>query len=51
MPGINADDGQPHLIQLGPQPCRRCSGLEANPNDVWSVQFDECRDRLWVLAV
>ena len=48
MPGVNADDGQPHLIQLGPQPCRRCSGLEPNPNDVWRVQFDECRDRLRV---
>lgn len=46
MPGVNADDGQPHLIQLGPQPCRRCSGLQPNPNDVWRVQFDECRDRL-----
>ena len=49
MPGVNADDGQPHLIQLGPQPCRLCSGLEPNPKDGWCVQFDECRDRLRVL--
>ena len=48
MPGVNADDGQPHLIQLGPQPRRRCSRLEPNPDDMWCVQFDECRDRLRV---
>jgi hypothetical protein len=46
MPGVNADDGQSHLIQLGPQPRRRCSSLEPNPDDIRCVRFDECRDRL-----
>ena len=31
MSGIDADDGQPHSIQLGPQPRRRCSRLEVRP--------------------
>src|SRR5262245_21176882 len=48
VPGVNADNGKSHLTQFGPQPCRRCSGLESNPNDVWRVQFNKRRDRLRV---
>jgi hypothetical protein len=44
MPGINADDGQSHLIELGPQPRRSCSRLEADTYDMRRMQFDKCCD-------
>jgi hypothetical protein len=34
VPGVDADDGQSQLIQLGPQPCRRCSGFESDPRNM-----------------
>jgi len=37
VPGVDADDGQPQLIQLGPQPCRRCPCFESNPRDMRRV--------------
>jgi hypothetical protein len=37
VPGIDADDRQPQLIQLGPQPGRRCSGFEPDPRDMRRV--------------
>ena len=46
MPGIDADDGQSQLIQLGPKPSRCCSRLEPNPRDMRRMRFDEYRDRL-----
>ena len=46
MPGIDADDGQSQLIQLGPKPSRCCSRLEPNPHDMRRMRFDEYRDRL-----
>jgi hypothetical protein len=46
VPGIDADDWQSQLIQLGPKPSRCCSGLEPNPRDMRRMRFDEYRDRL-----
>ena len=37
VPGGDADDGQPHFIQIGPQPCRRCSRFESDPRDMRRV--------------
>jgi hypothetical protein len=47
MSGIDADDGQPHFIQLGPQPRRRCSRLESDPCGMRRMQPDERRDPRW----
>ena len=48
MPSIDADDRQAHLIQLGPQPGRRCSCLKSDSGDMRRMRLDKCCDRLGV---
>src|SRR6516225_10023042 len=48
VPGIDADDGQPNFVQLGPEPCRCCSRLEPDPCNMRRMRLDECGDCLRV---
>jgi hypothetical protein len=44
VPGIDAEDGQPLFVQLGPEPYRRCSRLEPDPCNMQRMRLDECGD-------
>ena len=48
MPGIDADDGQFFLLELGPQPGRRCAGLDTDTCNVWRMLGDKIGDGLGI---
>jgi len=46
VPGIDANNREPSLVEFGPKPCRGRSCLKADASQLWRVSRDEASDRV-----